>query len=118
MLNQFPEHPVPFFTAFQFHALVQSCYLDAEQTCSFPFDLQEKVATIARELGTAPPTSLLFADTNWTGNYFAFVINPGTGQLDLWRMNKALTRGVPMSQWRQWLNGQQRQPWTLYTEIL
>lgn len=116
LLKQFPDRPVPYFTAAQFHDLVTSCYLVAEETVCFPFDVGSQVASIGKELGTIPPTSLLVADTNWSGNYFAFVVNPGTLQLDLWRMNKALTKGVPMSQWRQWLNGQQKQPWTLFTQ--
>jgi hypothetical protein len=63
----------------------------------------------------AQPTPLLFADTNWTNNFFGFVVNPGTGRFELWRLDKTLSQGVPMTEWKHWLNGSDRKTWSIFT---
>ncbi len=50
-------------------------------------DWQTDVAEAARELDYAPPSPLLFADSNWFNYEFGLALNPVTGQLDLWQCN-------------------------------
>lgn len=71
----------------------------------FPINVHESVALAARKSGLSMPSPLIFADTNWSKYYFAFVVSPGSGRLELWRMNKIGTDGFPMSTWKEWLNG-------------
>lgn len=64
-----------------------------------------------------PP--ILFADSNWTKDYFSFLVNPGTGELDFWRTNHLGTHGFPMSMWENWLDGSDRsRDWGVYFEYL
>lgn len=81
---------------------------------SFTGDIHLAIADRARELGLAPQ-ALIFADTNWANTYFAFVINPGTLELDLWRTDRTRFVGSPMESWRPWLTGQEKTPWTIFT---
>ncbi len=70
---------------------------------------------IARQI--YPFSPLLFADTNWAYYYFGFVVNPGTGEFELWRMNRLGTRGFPMSSWKKHLDGSEYSIWRIYTRI-
>lgn len=86
-----------------------------DNTCS-PIDFHAKVAQAAQKLGYAMPKPIIFADTNWVKDYFAFLVNPGNGRLELWRVDALGSTGLPMSVWEQWLNGSQRQAhWGVYT---
>lgn len=81
-----------------------------------PFDFHARIAQAAQKLGYAMPKPILFADTNWVKDYFAFTVNPGNERLELWRTDILGTVGYPMSIWEQWLNGSQRQAqWGVYT---
>jgi len=64
-----------------------------------------------RALGFAYPAPHIFADSNWTHSYFAFVVHPGSGELDLWRVDYLGLEGAPMSEWRGWLDGSTQEPW-------
>ncbi len=50
-------------------------------------DFHQEILTSMRKRGYLIPKPLLFADTNWVNNAFAFVVNPGTFEIDLWRMD-------------------------------
>ncbi|MFV0339865.1 MAG: hypothetical protein ACK5MA_04425, partial [Parachlamydiaceae bacterium] len=57
-------------------------------------------------------------DTNWVSDYFAFLVNPGTGSLDFWRVNSTATQGFRMSSWDIWLNGSRKdRSWGFYTKL-
>lgn len=86
-----------------------------DNTC-YSIDIHSKVSTIAQKRGYAMPMPLIFADTNWVKDFFAFVVNPGNGRLELWRVDPLGSTGYPMSVWEQWINGSQRQAsWGVYT---
>lgn len=111
----FPDAPAPLMTANEIREAAKGCYLLSQKKIALPFDLHAYVAVHARFAGVAAPSPLLFADTNWTNFYFGFVVNPGTGRLELWRLDRTLTQGVPMSQWKHWLSGADRKAWSIYT---
>jgi hypothetical protein len=79
-------------------------------------DLYRSLRERAIQAGLTPRTTLVFADTNWSTYFFAFVFNPGTDRLELWRTDAAGWRGVPMSSWAPWLNGESRKTWTLFID--
>ena len=65
--------------------------------------------------GFCLPKPLIFADTNWPNEWFAFLVNPGNGQFELWRCDHLGNEGAPMDDWKKWLNGSEQQPkWGLY----
>jgi hypothetical protein len=76
------------------------------------FDLSESLIKKAREKAMAPPEPLLFADTNWTDSYFAFLINPGTLDLELWKTNLGGVKGAPI---KGWIGQEKGPPWTIFT---
>lgn len=67
------------------------------------------ISLAAQKLGYAMPTPIIFGDTNWVKDWFAFLVNPGTGELDLWRVDLLGAEGAPMSMWRHWLNGSDKE---------
>lgn len=89
--------------------------LDSFQTSS-EFDYHTAISAAAQQLEYAMPAPILFADSNWVKDMFGFVVNPGTGQLELWRVDATGRTGVSMSSWEQWLNGsRQDRTWGIYT---
>ena len=115
VLKKFSDVPAPLLTAHEMRQAACGCYLLAAKSLCLPFDLHHFVAKHARFVGLSAPTPLLFADTNWTGYYFGFVVNPGNGHLELWRLDTTLTQGVQMSQWKHYLNGSLRKTWSIFT---
>lgn len=90
--------------------------LTFEQTTS-ETDYHERIASAAQNLGYALLPPIVFADTNWVKEEFCFVVNPGTGELELWRGDATGRVGAPMSYWEQWLNGSRKDiPWGIYTK--
>lgn len=68
-------------------------------------DFHFLVSLAAKNAKLSMPRPFIFADTNWVKDLFGFVVNPGTGFLELWRIDYTGNRGYPMSDWKQWLNG-------------
>ena len=58
---------------------------------------------------------LIFADTNWADYFFAFAVNPGTLELDLYRISADGMRAYPMNIWRHYLDGTSSAPWGVLT---
>lgn len=79
-------------------------------------DIHLLVIERARKLNLAP-TPFLFADTNWVDSFFAFIVSPGTGELGLWRCDLTGCIGHPMTSWTPWLNGTEKLPWVVYTNV-
>ncbi len=115
VFDRFPDIPAPLLTAAEVREAAKGVYLIASQRISFSLDLHQFIAKHARFTGMAQPTPLLFADTNWTGNYFAFLVNPGTSRLELWRLDQSQSQGTQMSEWKQFVNGSDRKIWSIYT---
>lgn len=87
------------------------------ETTTAPIDYHLEVSLAAQELGYALPTPVIFADTNWVKDEFGFVVNPGTGHLELWRLDYTASYGYPMSSWKQWLDGSQTSlKWGVYVK--
>lgn len=80
------------------------------------YDVAWHLREAMRQCGLALPAPVVWADTNWVDNYFAFLVNPGTGELDLWRVDYIGSQGAPMSRWRQWFTGSAPDEWLLYTK--
>lgn len=74
-------------------------------------DWDEEIVETMRRLGLCQSHKLLFADTNWSGWFFGFVVNPATGHLELWRLNRNGMQGFPMSDWKEWLSPKNSSPW-------
>lgn len=78
-------------------------------------DVPKMIRMAAIDLNDAPPRPILWADSNWEKDFFAFLINPGTGELELWRTDALGIQGFPLSAWKNWLDGSRRDPkWGVY----
>ncbi|HSX26600.1 MAG TPA: hypothetical protein VLE89_06305 [Chlamydiales bacterium] len=79
-------------------------------------DWDGEIAKGARRLELCYPDPVVFADSNWSGWLFGFIVNPATNQLELWRLNRTATQGYPMNDWREWLSSKNSSPWILLTD--
>lgn len=87
----------------------------AAQCTSKSINYHALISETVQKLGFAMPRPMLFADTNWVKDLFGFVVNPGNGKVELWRLDCTGTMGNPMPSWTQWLNGSQRDSkWGVY----
>ena len=76
-----------------------------------------KIVEAMQHTGLCYPAPFLFADTNWVNNVFGFTLNPGTALLELWRFDACgAQEGRPMTVWKRYLNGVDRQDWGLYIQ--
>jgi hypothetical protein len=115
IFQQLPAVHAPFLMAAEVRSAAKGCYLLAQKKLTLPLDLHHYVAKHARFVGVAAPTPLLFADTNWANYCFGFVVNPGNGRFELWRLDRTASYGVQMTQWKPMLNGTVRRPWAIFT---
>ena len=115
VLSEFPDHNSSFLSAKMVKDLAKIFYCQAKKSICLPFDLHEHIAKQASDLNLAQPRPVLFADTNWIGNYFGFVLNPGTSQLELWRLDITGSKGSPMSTWKHWIDGTDKKTWNIYS---
>ena len=82
-----------------------------------PIDYRQQLIDVMRQKGLRPPAPLLFADTNWQKDYFAFLVSPSTLELELWRLTPTSFEGAPMAIWKHYLDGSVKHPpWGLYTQ--
>lgn len=82
-------------------ALLCLYQLKTTTSVDYPFYISQA----AQKLGFAMPAPLIFADSNWVKDLFAFVVNPGTGRLDFWCVDYIGRQGFPLVSWKPWLNG-------------
>lgn len=101
-----------FFGAFDIYQLTKMVIIKSLKEALTEIDWDQKITDAMAALNFRPKTNL-FADTNWSGWFFGFVTNPGTGHLELWRLNRNGTQGFPMSDWKQWLSEKNKDPWVI-----
>ena len=83
---------------------------------AFSTDLHFELLKAARKVGLAYPEPIMVADSNWSGSYFGFVLNPGSRDLEFWRLDYTGSKGEPMNRWRHWLDGSRLHPhWGVFT---
>jgi hypothetical protein len=78
------------------------------------FDIDGEIAAHAQTFFASAPRAFLFADTNWPHYYFGFVFNPGTEQMELWRVDRTGFIGSPMSMWSSYFDGTKRSLYSVY----
>lgn len=107
----------PFITAEQLQNICKAVLCIALERTSTEFNYPELISCAAQKLGYAQPTPVIFGDTNWVKDLFAFVVNPGRAVLELWRVDPIGRIGAPMSQWKKWVDGSDRsRTWGIYTK--
>lgn len=114
MVERFSLPKTAYISSEQIKKVAKACLLLVQNSIGFPFDVHSFITNAACEIGLSS-RCLPFADTNWSGFYFGFVINPGTQELELWRFDRSTSVGYPMSSWKKWL-GSEKKPWSIYVK--
>ena len=115
VLNSYPDHLSEIMSAKEIREIAKAMYLLSTGSLTSSFDLHEVVSKKAEEMRLSPPVPLLFADTNWSQFYFGFVVNPGTLQLELWRLQPSSGSAFPMSSWNKWFRKENAAAWNICT---
>lgn len=90
---------------------IQTILLGALKTNYLEFDATSMILRAMAKFGYTLFHSILVANTNWTKEYFGFLVNPGTGQIDFWRMDLYGRKGLPLSVWEPFLYGKSNKKW-------
>lgn len=115
-LYPFNHAPCAYMSAKQIKDLAKMTYVHSRRTLFSSFDVHQYIADHARFIGLAPPSSFVMADTNWANQYFGYVVNPGTSKLELWSVDRTVSQGTPMSDWKKWFSPQNPNPWVFYIQ--
>jgi hypothetical protein len=75
-------------------------------------DRHSVIAARAQELKLAPRAAV-FADTNWSQGYFAFVIHPISLNLEVWKSDKTGSVATPLPLVKSWLGKGKEFTWTI-----
>jgi hypothetical protein len=73
----------------------------------------EMLPALLHQMLRAP--ACLFADTNWTEKYFAFVVSPKTLKLEMWLSDKTGIFAMPLPLINTWFGKGKPYTWTVYT---
>ncbi len=102
------------FSAKDLRKIAKALLIDVFGSTRTAIPFHQKITEVMQANKLAYPEPILVADTNWVKNTFGFTVNPGTGELDFWRFDDCGSEGRPISIWRRYLNGLDRQEWGLY----
>ena len=107
-----------FIRSIDFIHLCKSLLLISESALELSVDFHQFLLESLEELYYLVPRGVVFADTNWFRPSFAFQVNPGTEELELWLMDAYGHEGEPLSQWNEVLNGSKTAHWGAYVHPL
>lgn len=103
------------FSSKHFQELLRGIFILVLEKPFSEKNLSLEALEASRELGFALPAPLIFADSNWNRDFFAFVLNPGNLELEFWRVNHLGSSGSVMKSWKHWLDGSHSKPtWGVY----
>lgn len=60
----------------------------------------------------------VFADTNWPGGYFTFVVSPLTLEIEVWKSDRSGANAAPLHLIHSWFGQGKEFTWTVYTTML
>lgn len=101
----------------EFYNLINFCLIQILKNSYPKFNFSKALVRCLQKNGLAMPEPIIFADTNWVGNYFAFVVNPFELDLELWRVSYWGLTGTPMKTWKKWITGKNKNPWGVFVEF-
>ncbi|NDD58523.1 MAG: hypothetical protein EBZ47_04615 [Chlamydiae bacterium] len=113
-LSQLPEIPVKYLSGRDLLELAERLYCCYKGTVCFDIDIKKYLYQQAEKHQLATPSPCIFADTNWSQNYFAFVLSPLFGELQLWRVAKVGRDGINMRSWDQVFHGKESGNFSIY----
>jgi hypothetical protein len=114
LLAQQPDDLYGFLGSRHLQELAKAFLLLVHQSVQTSVDLHELCAQEARLKKVAPPSPLIFADTNWPHFLFGFVWGAASERLRLWRIDASGISGVVMSEWEPFLRGERQLTWGIY----
>lgn len=98
-----------FYSAYRRNLHQTDCY----GVTPTPLDLRMELA----HFGLGLPLPIFFADSNWDHYHLAFVLNPGSDELELWRLQPDSFQGFPMNEWKdQFQDLSNSKIWGVYSE--
>ena len=101
-----------------FHQVCKNMVSILSAEACFEIDYHAKIFEIMRQFNFCSPMPFIFADTNWIEGEFAFVVNPCSMKLELWKSDYVGASGFPITSWKKWLNGSKpNSKWGIYNKM-
>lgn len=97
---------------------VQTALLGATKKSKNEFDCSGMILKAMSKFGFSLYHTILVGNTNWTKEYFGFLVNPATLEIDLWRMDITGRTGIPLSIWKPFLHGESNKKWGIILDEL
>lgn len=98
-------------TAKELLLFVQTALMGALKKSHIGFDVIDLILAAMKKLGFTICDTILVGNTNWTKEYFGFLVNPVTKVVDFWRCDFYGRKGFPLLEWSAFLNGQTERKW-------
>jgi hypothetical protein len=115
-LETFSDIDTDFITADCFREICKAVVVSYKKSVGFDFDLHGLVREKAEALFLSAPRAFIFADTNWSQNYFGFVVSPLSLEVKLWRVAKNGYEGIGMFSWAKYLSQNSKDTWGVYVK--
>ena len=116
VLSLLPESASSYIPARLLKEIAKGVYLLCTGRSCLSFDLHRYITERAERLKLAAPSPLVFADSNWSQNYFGFVVSPIFEELQLWRVSESGYEGVNLRAWEPYMQPKSKMPWSMYTK--
>ena len=102
-----------FLTSDELLKLAKGCFLLEQESLQQRIDLHGAILESAIKQEMVAPR-IVFADTNWPHNFFAFAWGAASKKLRILRFESGGEFAIPISSWEKYLNGSSRLPWAVY----
>ncbi len=77
----------------------------------------QRIKHTLSKLGFSYPAPLIVGDSNWVKKKLAFVVCPGSKEIELWCVDNCGSAGRPLSIWKPYLDGKKQQNFGLFTSL-
>lgn len=102
------------FSSKDLYDMAKSLLISILQTPRTHIPYHGRIVQTMQRLGFRAPSPLIFGDTNWVKKRMAFLVNPGSRELELWCVDESGCEGSPLSIWKPYLDGRKKENWGLY----
>lgn len=106
--------PHDLFSAQEVLEVAKSFIILVEESSACSYDVTRCLVDHLEKMERLSPSPLVFADSNWLQDLFAFVVSPGTGALELWCLYHSQREGRPIAEWKKWTDGSRKESWGTY----
>jgi len=97
--------------------MAKGLLISVMQTTRSSIPWHQRIKHTLSKLGFSYPAPLIVGDSNWVKKKLAFVVCPGSKEIELWCVDNCGSKGRPLSIWKPYLDGTKQQNFGLFTSL-